>query len=64
MGIIDHYSMCYSNKESSNKQNPLEVLTHNLKQDIVTAKQSKQEKLTTKLRTQRENANVERSLGF
>ena len=49
MDIIDHYSMSYSNKESSDEQTPLEVLAHSLKQDIVTAEQSKQEKLATKL---------------
>ena len=64
MNIIDHYSMSCSNKESSDEQTPLEVLAHSLKQDIVTAEQSKQEKLATKLRMQRENVNVKRSLGF
>jgi hypothetical protein len=64
MEIIDHYSMCYSNKENIDKQTPLEVLAHTLKQDIVEAEQSKQEKLAAKLRMQRENADAERSLGF
>ena len=64
MEIIDHYSMCYFNKESCDEQTTLEVLAHSLKQDIVITEQSTQEKLDTKLQMQRENVNVERSLGF